>query len=721
MNTEFDRSIDRLLRSEGHRSGATGFGTTKQGQALVRNHLEQLTNKITADRKRGGDKIVWGALKGIGDSAIALRLMVAGISVSEGRDLGVDRDGQKNFRDQALWIGSNFGHRRELAFRVGAWGINLLQSLPVFGLDTGDVLRMTASADEIMDDVVRRSVANNPLLWPLTIPPEDWTQVRKGGLPADHWARVPLIRERHSSIEAAARNAIGTGRMQRVLDAINALQRVPFSINEPVLDFILRSGEPPSPGLPPPAWQRKKFEKWAQSSAKLNAFHADTLLAEMLVSAERFWVPLNICFRGRVYGFPHFNFQREDLVRSLFLFANGERIGEDGLLWLKAHVAGTANGNTWSPEEKPGRLAFDDRVAWTDTHLGQLRAIGDAVLRGDDPAKLAWALPGDRYQFIAACVELAQALKAGPDFKTRLPLTFDGSCSGLQHLCAMTRAEEGRYVNLTAADEQNDFYGQVAFRAFKNAPDLMQDQFDREIVKQPAMSYFYGARAGGFSKAKNGDWRPYGMTKQIIDVLKERGHSTKGAKQLARAIYKVIEGTVPKATAVRDFLEKLACLCTAKNKPLRWTTLLGLPVINCYYEPEIKRISVPLKGRRRRVNLTVGDKKTIADDRAANSATANFVHSVDATHMQLVALAAAEEGIDMVSVHDCFGCIAPRAAHFNEIIREQFFNLHKSNNLLGGVWASVRRDLPQSTKLPAPPQTGNLEIEKVLESFHAFK
>ena len=66
-------------------------------------------------------------------------------------------------------------------------------------------------------------------------------QVRKGGLPADHWSNVPLIREHHPSIEGAARKAIGTGKMRPLLDALNELQRVAFTINEPVLDYIKRT------------------------------------------------------------------------------------------------------------------------------------------------------------------------------------------------------------------------------------------------------------------------------------------------------------------------------------------------------------------------------------------------------------------------------------------------------------------------------------------------
>ena len=68
---------------------------------------------------------------------------------------------------------------------------------------------------------------------------------------------------------------------------------------------------------------------------------------------------------------------------------------------------------------------------------------------------------------------------------------------------------------------------------------MMQGESDRSIVKQPAMSYFYGSKPGGWAKPKKGKrWRPFGMIKQIADVLKDRKQSTKGAKELAYAIYR---------------------------------------------------------------------------------------------------------------------------------------------------------------------------------------
>jgi len=99
---------------------SAGFGTTKQGQALARQYCPQLAESIKANRALGRPKPVWKALRGIGDEDLALRLLIAGVSVCYAPNLGVDSEGQKNFRDIALWIGRNLGHRGELGFKVGA-------------------------------------------------------------------------------------------------------------------------------------------------------------------------------------------------------------------------------------------------------------------------------------------------------------------------------------------------------------------------------------------------------------------------------------------------------------------------------------------------------------------------------------------------------------------------------------------------------------------------
>jgi DNA-directed RNA polymerase len=86
----------------------------------------------------------------------------------------------------------------------------------------------------------------------------------------------------------------------------------------------------------------------------------------------------------------------------------------------------------------------------------------------------------------------------------------------------------------------------------------------------------------------------------------------------------------------------------------------------------------------------------------------------------MVVLAAQAEGIEMLAIHDCFACIAPHAKRFNEIIRNEFIELHK-HPLLNDLLERAKHDLPKSAKLPRLPKMGNLDLEQVRYSFHAFK
>jgi DNA-directed RNA polymerase len=215
------------------------------------------------------------------------------------------------------------------------------------------------------------------------------------------------------------------------------------------------------------------------------------------------------------------------------------------------------------------------------------------------------------------------------------------------------------------------------------------------------------------------------MVKQLIDFLEERGKNRiDGAevKQFAQVIYKSIEELAPRAKKVRYFLRRLAWLYAKEGKSLRWTTPAGLPVINCYHEPIIETIPVRLhtRHRPRRVNLVVGNKPDVWKTKAANAAAANFVHSLDATHLQAIAIETAKAGIEIAAIHDCFGTVAPRASRLKEAVAVKFVQLHR-RDLLAEVLESARDILPKDTKLPKLPPKGTLKLEGIYSNYHLCK
>jgi DNA-directed RNA polymerase len=102
-------------------------------------------------------------------------------------------------------------------------------------------------------------------------------------------------------------------------------------------------------------------------------------------------------------------------------------------------------------------------VRWVDEHLDQIYQTATRLL--DDSATKEWWLEAsDPWQFLAASIELRDALESeNPEaFESNLPVHQDGTCNGLQHYAALGGDVQGaRQVNLEASDKPSDVYSYV--------------------------------------------------------------------------------------------------------------------------------------------------------------------------------------------------------------------------------------------------------------------
>jgi DNA-directed RNA polymerase len=696
--SDIDRSISRAYDAEAFRTDELGFAGSKMGRALTQKYLPALCALIREQRlrARGRTREAWQLLD-MAEDGLARRLLTAGVTVCGTAGLAISRKHQRRtYLTTAHWIGLQLGHEGRDGFDVGGLGTELLRQLPPFDIDGKAVLHLTESAWNFCDEILIASVKNDPLLMPTFEVPGRWATFRR---PARGNSRVEtrLVLSRRPEVEKAVGDALSIGQMDRVIDALSWLEGTRFKINQPVHEFIFR-------------WHKKKRPAYWKGKSK-NKFRQPTWFMDWMTSAhlqcrEWFCVPLHLEFRGRIYGIPHFNFLREDHVRALFLFKNGLPIGVEGLKWLKYHVAGCADGISWDTS-KLGNLNLDERVDWVDRNEATLRRIGETVLNHGEMSDIQNLLPKKNpFQFLAACVELTQALDIGPTFVTHLPLVWDATCNGLQHICAIARALEGRLVNLALSNHPEDFYLHVAdavYEKYDIAKVFMSGPTDRAMIKQPAMSYFYGSRPGGFVYNKETEkWSVEGMTEQVLRAWSEahpKKRYPRGAAKFARAIYDAIEGMVPQAAEIRDFLGALVAACP----DLQWTSPLGMPVLNRYRKPNIVEAVTTLKRKRRRTDYIDGEYPDPWLDKAINAVTANYVHSLDAAHLQMIAIAAAAAGIEMVAVHDCYGCLAPHAPQFRQIIKDQFEKLHEPYQLKE-IYEQAR--LQTTKELPPLPARG---------------
>jgi DNA-directed RNA polymerase len=590
-------------------------------------------------------------------------------------------------KHRAIWKYRQCGWSNETCVRAGNWLLDcVLEKLPgIFGLDWGGLPCVTKEGEEYALALCAELVYRNPAFLPAREPLKDWTGWRAGGY-WDDSTRISttFVRDSHPATETAVKRAFRDGSMKQHVDGVNALQRVAWAINAAMVPVVEHfAGE-----------VGKRVSK---------LLVAQDIATAKYIGGNTFYVPMNCDFRGRVYAVPHFNFLREDHVRALFTFAQGMPIGEDGLHWLMIGVAncGDFDGVSKHP--------WSERIAWAENHRDMITRTAR-----DPQATVDWWRKADApFSFMDSCIELAAAWQAGPSYITHLPVCFDGSCSGVQHLAMIMRDEEaGRLVNLTASDEPQDVYQQITdsvLERLKAAGDEKAEWWlrigiNRKLVKRPAMTFAYSVTL-------------HGVVQQLVEVYRETHGNAEptdaAAWYLAKQIKAAAEEVLQRPAVAMKFIRKLAEHCADKGKALEWTSPTGFPWANRYCKSNVKIVHLEPRGEYVRHRVGDGFKLDIKKGKSMNAAAPNLVHALDASHLIRVVNAAASEGITSIAVvHDSFGSLAPQARELHRIIRTQFAELYSQD-----VLADLREAAGSSEPIPAK---GSLDPWGVLDSEYAF-
>ncbi|PVU90318.1 hypothetical protein BB561_004932 [Smittium simulii] len=109
-----------------------------------------------------------------------------------------------------------------------------------------------------------------------------------------------------------------------------------------------------------------------------------------------------------------------------------------------------------------------------------------------------------------------------------------------------------------------------------------------------------------------------------------------------------------------------------------WTTPLGLTVVQPYRKNAVRNIKTSLQ------QLAVLDYNIPSPVNTFKQKTAfppNFIHSLDASHMLLSAIACKKKNLTFSSVHDSYWTHACDVDVMNDTLREEFVNLHSTDIL----------------------------------------
>lgn len=588
----------------------------------------------------------------------------------------------------------------------------------------------------------------SPIHLPMIHAPRDWRHPYAGGYLTEA-LRPRLVRTRSREYL----DELGSLDLSSVMGAVNLIQSTPWRINARIYDVVkqLWDTETNAGGLPSlrpldmpirpagipeeakiadlPLDQQEAMKAWKIKAAKRHEDEASRqsavaqvgqklYVAGRMVGEEAIYFPHYLDFRGRVYPFANYlNPQGDDIAKGMLQFAQGKPLGASGGYWLAVHIA-----NLFGVDKVP----FDDRVEWVMTNEEKILDSAIDPIDGEG----FWQDADSPFCALAACMEWAGFKVNGEAHVSHLPIAMDGSCSGLQHFSALLRDEVGgAAVNLVPAERPADIYTAVSKRAqaLSDASEsgyrsTWEGKFCRSVAKQPTMTLCYSATKRGMHKQVESALKKLDATEgRYLNGTEDNYHAAKFA---AETIWNALGETVVAARSAMDWLQETSKVLSKANLPVRWTTPMGLPVMQAYREGGPDQINVFVDGVRTRLKLVVETDK-IDSRRQASGIAPNYVHSLDSSHLMRTAVLARLNGIDALAViHDSFGAHACDTDVLHAVIREAFVEQY-TPDVLARFKDEVVEQLEQAApelveEIPALPGFGSLDLSAVRESDYLF-
>ena len=340
---------------------------------------------------------------------------------------------------------------------------------------------------------------------------------------------------------------------QSTLDALNHLQGTQWSVNLDLLQYIAEltyEGKPISSkpdDIRHAAWTKSfgmQFQTWITGHKGMNLSELkdaprvqnwnrilNLTRKNMLNGGNVFWHAWWCDWRGRFNTrAPNLGPQGDDLSKALLLFTEWKPMGERGRYWFYVKMYDLFNGQPHlKGNESPThqKKTFDQKEKWTRKHLPILLEKGAKPKHSESMEMIGLdtepTQKSETFQRFAALLEFCRVHIEYDKYHdwdkvtSGLPIHFDASCNGFQHMAALLRDKKlAKKVNVLKGEKIGDLYQEVADKAqqllksdekCKLADFLIQELgvkrteldlwaaiFTRKLCKKPVMIAAYGAK-----------------------------------------------------------------------------------------------------------------------------------------------------------------------------------------------------------------------------------
>jgi DNA-directed RNA polymerase len=590
----------------------------------------------------------------------------------------------------------------------------------------------TPLAHQIMLSMMRAKLSSAVQYGPLVCPPVPWNIVEhrwQGGYYTPE-IQIPLVKTKSRDFRGRQHSFP----MTQHVEAVNHLMGCPFEIDREALGFAaylydqkVGTSSMPMERMEIEAYQEgQDLAEWKRKARDAHEWNAKlegrTLQSYAIIQTAfeyldepEVYFAINCDFRGRLNYFTGpslLNPQGNDLSKSLIRFKQGKSI-QGSEKWFLLHGA----------NEFGTKGTIQDRVQWSLDHWEYIVASAMA------PMEFTWWMEADSpLQFLRWCREYSQWRNSPDAFLSHIPCQQDGTCNGIQHLAALTRDSRAALaVNLTASTAPQDMYQLVA--------DLVRDKmgsmvdpvdvemaimwlrfgFDRNTVKRQCMTKPYGSTQHSCTE----------YTRQYVsDKLQGGAEDTFGEfKQqatiwMSKLIWDSINDLVTGPQQTMEWLKGVARAYNKAGKVIEWTTPTGFLVHHYYPEWQSRQVKTFIDGQVVKPRIREEKQDSIAANDVVNGISANFIHSLDASHLVRVIRRLKEEGIySVLAIHDSIGVHAADAETLARVIREEFVAMYTDHDPLRVL---IMESEKQGIPIDPPPSMGSFDIREVLQSTYFF-
>jgi len=612
----------------------------------------------------------------------------------------------------------------------------------------GQILEFTPTVSSFIQQAELQASAILFNQYPMVVTPTQWSGMLGGGYVTPRGCGSMTLIKSHN-LKLYKDDDVGPD----VYEALNYIQETPWRINKRVyavmlycMNHDLEIGELPVLTKDSVNFEKYDREEWEamtyeerdtiikerrsvykdieSGKSKVYAFSLKMSMARRFLKYERFYYPHSFDFRGRIYPISApVNPQADKYGQALLEFADDEALGETGKRWLAIHGA-----NCYGLDSD----SYSNRVLFVEQEEAAICAAATNPLGTAN----FWGEADDPYGFLAFCIEWNDMLKLDDHtkFKSRLPVKLDATSSGLQHYAAIFRDERGAVATNIVDGTRKDIYKAVAAESITILSDHVGAEEDLE-AKQWKRSLLPNINRDACKPLTM--CLPYGISlfgaTDALVALQDKGklsnvyltQDTPGMKKfrfLSSTIMQGVGTVVNSAIVGMDWLKDIdkAISKTKTSKEIRYKTKLGFPFIQQYYKADRTQIEAFFGDVR--IRLWSRNRTKSLDYRKSNTAIApNFIHSQDATHLSMVALAAGRRGIKAFSfIHDSFGVHPGRTEEFRDIIRDEFVSLY-SGDTLATFRDQMQAQFPDSELPPVPyEEYGTLDINECKKSSYMF-